>query len=219
MSLKEIHTKIVNKWIKIEGLNEELKNILYDFDGDNLIGYVYIDHTAGITLDIIKLFDLENEKFIFKESPSDRETRIISRLSGIINAQKVTVLDNEFINEYNLKTPEYLSIYERNDLEEFRLENKFHEFRAEGYPDDIQILLLPDTTYQPELVWGRVEKYKNDILTCSILNQPNQDLGIHINDLVDAAIEILGGNKYIVHKIKLTSASNNKSKKSWWKFW
>ncbi len=221
MQLKKIHTEIANKWIEIRGISNELKNVLHDFKGDNLIGYVYIDHTAGITLDVIKIFDIKNDQLVFRESPADKETRIISRFNGIINSKEISVLSEESVDKLNLKTPEYLSVYERVDLDEFRSNNRIHKFRAEGYPDDVQILLLPNNPFQPELVWGRVEKFENDHLTCNILNLPNQNIGINENDLVKATVKTLKGNEYIVCIIESNSESNlyKTNKKSWWKFW
>ncbi|SNR15370.1 hypothetical protein [Tenacibaculum jejuense] len=221
MQLKKIHTEIANKWIEIRGISNELKNVLHDFEGDNLVGYVYIDHTAGITLDVIKIFDIKNDQLVFRESPADKGTRIISRFHGIINSKKISVLSEESINELNLKAPEYLSVYERFDLEEFRLNNRIHKFRAEGYPDDVQILLLPNNPFQPELVWGRVEKLEKDYLTCNILNQPNQNIGINENDLVKATVKTLNENEYIVCVIESNSESNlyKTNNRSWWKFW
>ncbi|WP_430408854.1 hypothetical protein [Kordia sp.] len=53
MNLKTIHTHLANQWIRINGISNKIKKGLTDFEVENLFGYVYIDHTAGVTLEIV----------------------------------------------------------------------------------------------------------------------------------------------------------------------
>jgi len=222
MDLKTIHTEIAHHWIRINGISDQLKKVLSGFEGNNLFGYVYIDHTAGVTLEVVKLFDVENGEIIYKDSPSDKSTRIIARLEGIINSEEIQLLPNELIEELHLEVPEYLASYEKPELDEFRLDDSFHEFRGDGFPDDVQILLPPIKGFQPELIWGRVEKHENDQLTCQLLNQPHQDFGIQIYDLLHVSIQTIEGDKYLVCEIETKENSETKTtktnKKPWWKF-
>ena len=223
MNVKELHTHLGNEWVKIIGISDELKRVLTGFEGDNLFGYVYIDHTAGITLDVIKLFDLENDNIVYKESPSDKETRIISRLEGIIKSKEIHILSDEQIDEFELNTPDYLSVYDRPDLAEFRAESAFHEFRGDGYPDDVQVLILPTGNFKPELIWGRVENYEDSVLTCNLLNQPHQKLGLKINDTIQVVLQNFEDENYLVCVVESPQGnernSGQSSKKPWYKFW
>lgn len=217
MSLKSIHTDLADTWVKITGISDPIKKVLPEFETENVIGYVYVDHEAGITLDIIKLFEIQGEEIVFQDSPSDKNIRVICRLDGILQSNQVDVLSEEFLEKHSLERPEYLDLYERKDLEEFRHIEDFHNFRAEGYPDDIQILLPPTETLQPELIWGRVEKFENGKLTCQVLNQPRQNFGVNVNSLVTAAPYIIQDEKYLVVEINVSEPT--KHKKPWWKFW
>ena len=223
MNIQEIHTHIGNKWIKILGISDELKKVLSDFKGNNLIGYVYIDHTAGITLDVFKVFDIQGDEIIYRESPRNKNIRVISRLDGIVKSKEVHILPDEQIEELELKTPEYLSIYERPDLMKFRLDDTFHKFRAEGYPDDVQILLLPTGELKPELVWGRVEQYENGSVSCNLLNQPHQNFGLKINDTLNVSFQSIKEEEYLVYETepveKINAESNKVTKNPWYKFW
>ncbi|MDI9311894.1 MAG: hypothetical protein QM535_16905 [Limnohabitans sp.] len=221
MDIKTIHTHIDNKWIKIIGISEDIKKGLFDFEGDNLIGYVYIDHTAGVTLDIFKLFDIVNEEIKFRESPIDKNLRVISRLNGIVKSKEIHLLSKEAILEYDLKVPEYIVKYERPNLKDFRLNEKFHKYRAEGFPDDVQILLLPSNSLNPELIWGRVENFENNTLEFQLLNQPHQSFGVQMNDMLKASIQNFGEEEYIVCEVDVKTDSKipEQTKKAWWKFW
>ena len=112
MNLKEIHTHIWNKWIKILGICDELKKVLSVFKGNNIIGYVYIDHTAGITLDVIKIFDIKGKEIIYRGSTTDKNIRVISHLDGFITSEEIHILPEKQINKLELNTPEYLPVYE-----------------------------------------------------------------------------------------------------------
>lgn len=217
MSLQSIHTGLADQWVKITGISQPIKKVLPEFETENVIGYVYIDHEAGVTLDIIKLFEIQGEEIVFQESPADKNIRVICRLNGILQSDQIDILSEELIEKYQLEKPEYLHIYERKDLEVFRQIEDFHPFRAEGYPDDLQILLPPTETLQPELIWGRVEKFENGKLTCQILNQPRQNFGVKLNDLVQASPYVINDEKYLV--CELESQSQPEPKKPWWKFW
>ena len=184
---------------------------------------MYIDHTAGITLDVLKIFDIQDEQIIYRESPSDKNVRVISRLDGIIKSKEIHILPDEQIEELELKIPEYLSIYERPDLMTFRLDETFHKFRADGYPDDVQFLLLPKGDLKPELVWGRVEQYENGFMSCKLLNQPHQNFGLKINDILKVSLQSIDGDEYLVYEIeaikKNSPKSNKTTQKPWYKFW
>ena len=84
----------------------------------------------------------------------------------------------------------------------------------------MQVLLLPNKGFKPELIWARVEKIDGNEITCQLLNQPQQNLGVKINDTITASFQLLEKENYLTCKIDLTTKENttSKSKKPWWKF-
>ena len=210
-----MHAFIMNKWVRIGGFSDGLQKALHDFEGANLFGYVYIDHTAGVTLEVIKLFDVKEEELIFKTSPIDKNIRVICRLDAIVKSAELFMVSEEELKKYNLVYPEYLSGYERNDLNAFRLKKEYHAFRGEGYPDDVQVLLMPaNEQLQPELIWTRVEQHENGQIKGRLLNQPHQNLGVQLNDMISASFQEMNGKHYITCELKDTP-----KKKKWWKLW
>lgn len=217
--MKHIHTEMVNRWVCIDNLTTDYG----ESKAKHLFGYVYIDHTAGITLDIIRFFDIVEDEIVYRKSPVDENIRTIVRFNEFIQSGDIKVLLEEEVAHYNLQLPyDIESIYGREDLATFRAAETFHKYRAVGFPDDIQILLPPFGTLEPELIWARVEKYENNVLTCELLNEPHQDFGVHINSSLTASVQNTEDDYFIVGHIspKETIAQKQITKhKKWWQFW
>ncbi|MGH1386286.1 hypothetical protein [Kordia sp.] len=217
--MKDAHLQLANRWIRLNNIAPSLKNLFREYSGDHLLGYVYIDHTAGITLDIIKLFDIVNDEMIFQRSPLDDDIRAICRFSDFINAGEILILSDEMVASFNLNYPEkIISAYEQPHLEAFRTSEVFHPFRAEGFPDDIQMLLPSRGNLAAELIWARVEGYENEVLMCQLLNQPHQNFGISINNVIPASLQTYDNEQYVIAHLPIASTPSQSSKK-WWKFW
>lgn len=223
--MKDAHIQLANRWIRINNLNDQFTKLLGEFKGNNLFDYVYIDHTAGITLDVIKLFDVIEDDIVYRKSPVEGDTRIISRFNDFVNAGEITILTEKGVAKHDLHLPhDIMSVYAKPELEAFRTSEMFHQFRADGFPDDIQVLFPPIGDLKPELIWSRVEKYENDVVTCQLLNQPHQNFGINLKDTITASPQAVGDDYYIVAHISPKQASQQNSaqiteKKPWWKFW
>jgi hypothetical protein len=156
---------------------------------------------------------------IFQRSPLDDDTRAICRFSDFINAGEILILSDEMVTSLDLEYPEeIISVYEEPHLEAFRASEIFHPFRAEGFPDDIQMLLPPIDNLKAELIWARVEKYENEIFMCQLLNQPHQNFGISMNHVIPASLQAYNDEQYVIAHLPTTSTPSQNSKK-WWKFW
>lgn len=200
-----------NTWIKV--LNYQNK----DYKGDNFFGYTYIDHEAGLTVDVIKTFKIENGSILMTEDLIELKERILIRSEALTGKSEIHNLTEKEINQYNLLTPDYLTTYDKPKLEVFRKEKLFDAFRAPGYPDDIMILLPPTEKIQPEQVWLRVEEYEPEkkIVAGTLLNKPNQNFGVNKNDLVIAVYSIIENEPYFIANIDFDKIPKKKK----WQFW
>ena len=224
MSKPKKDKEIWGQWIKIENFRNypELADNFTDLSGDNILGYVYIDYTAGITLDVIKLFNRTDNKIEFTDTLSDKEIRVIIRYAQFAKTDYEIVKDN-FLGDYEFIEPSHIKIYERDDLTDFRNNETFDIYRAEGFPDDIQIILFAsandDDKFKPELVWGRVEKYSSadNLGFYNLLVQPHQNLGINKNERLSFTL------MKVDNKTRVVSIANplerKKESKPWWKIW
>ncbi len=68
-----------NTWIKIS--NYQNKNL--NFKGDHFFGYTYIDHEAGLTVDAIKFFKIENNSIVITEDCIELNERTIFRFEAL----------------------------------------------------------------------------------------------------------------------------------------
>lgn len=193
--------------------NPLLSALLQGYEGENLIGYTYIDHEQGITLEILKLFTENNEGLITTKDLVADQSRAILRF------EQFSEMDFEIAGAENVKSlqtelPGYLKDYQRNDLESFRTEKAYDKFRTPGFPDDIQILLI-DNKNSPELIWGRVESYDKESKTgiSTLIVQPHQNFNLNKNDDLIFKLMMINDQQYPVGIIE------NKPKKKRWKFW
>jgi len=193
--------------------NPLLSALLQGYEGENLIGYTYIDHEQGITLEILKLFTENNEDFIAtKDFVADR-SRAILRFEQF-SQMNFEIANTEYIKSLETEIPGYLKDYQRKDLEFFRTEKAYDKFRTPGFPDDIQILLI-DNKNSPELIWARVESYNNESKTgiSTLIVQPHQNFSLNKNDDLIFKLMMINNQQYPVGIIE------NKPKKKRWKFW
>jgi hypothetical protein len=219
MSKPENDREIAGQWITIENFKNysALANSLTDLTGDHILGYVYIDHAAGLTLDIIKLFNRNDHKIEFTDTLRDKELRVIIRHAQFSETSYQVVKGDSF-GDYELVKPSHLESYDRDDLTNFRNDEALDSFRAPGFPDDIQILLIQDDEdSRPELVWGRIEKYtrSNHTGICHLMVQPHQNFGINKNDALAFALTELEDKMWLLGLIENPKVKD----KPWWKIW
>ncbi|KFF19458.1 hypothetical protein [Flavobacterium hydatis] len=221
MNKPKKENEIWGQWITINNYQNypALVNMLADFVGDNILGFVYIDHVAGTTLEVVKLFNNVDDEIVFTDSPRDKEIRVIIRHAQF-SQTLFQVIEDKFLGDYELVKPLYIESYDRDDLTEFRRDETLDPFRAEGFPDDIKILLLSkDNDTTPELVWGRIIKYNhlNKTGISQLMVQPNQDFGINKNEGLAFTMTEVEDEVWIIgiiidKKVKIES-------KPWWKIW
>ncbi|MFD1601988.1 hypothetical protein ACFSJW_24335 [Flavobacterium artemisiae] len=219
MNYSKKEQQIWERWITIEDYHNypQLADSLADFEGSHLLCYVYIDHDAGTTLDVVKIFNKVDDKIEFTESLIDKQIRVIMRYSDFSEIP-YEILSDTSLGNFELIKPQHLKFYDRDDLIDFRKHDTVNYFRAEGYPDDIQILLFSENDYNnPELVWGRVEKYNitTYIGVAILLVQPHQNFGINKNEPLAFALRTFKEKLAIIGIVDGEKAKT----KPWWKIW
>lgn len=204
-----------NQFIIIRNFNQYplISSLLKGYEGENLIGYTYIDHEQGITLEILKLFTENNSEYIINKDLINDKSRAFLRFEHFSETD-FQISDQETANELQIKIPDYLKVYERKDLESFRTDKDYDKFRTLGFPDDIQILLINNKN-KPELIWARVEDYdrENKIGSSKLIVQPHQNFNLNKNDDLVFKLMEINNQPYPVGII------DNKPEKKWWKFW
>lgn len=222
MDNRQFHKKFANHWVKISGMTPGIKKMLAEFDGEHAFAYIYIDHDQGLSLDFAQTFDLENGEIVRVKSPVSKGVRCLARFDQFINSEKIELASPEEIEQNELKLLIPLETLDnRQDLNEFRNETFFDQFRAPGYPDDVQILLPPRGDLKPELIWARVEAFdpENNLIHCYLLNQPSQKFGLGLGSELSVVPVKIEDEFYLMWEKPGPEAGAGPAKKPWWKVW
>ncbi|WP_027381281.1 hypothetical protein [Chryseobacterium daeguense] len=213
--MTENSTRLWNQFIIIENFRRFplLSTLLTGYNGENLIGYTYIDHEEGITLDILKLFTEDNGDFNISKDLEADKSRAIIRFEDFYETD-FQLAEDEMVKKLGARIPAYLESYRRDDLKSFREEKDYDKFRTPGFPDDIQIFLINNKN-TPELIWARVENYNPEtkIGVSKLIVEPHQNFNLNIFDNLLFKLMEINGQPYPVAIIE------NKPEKKWWKFW
>jgi len=212
--MNETHNPLWNQFLVIKNFNQypALSSLLTGYGGQSLFGYTYVDHEEGITLEILKLFTENDGEFIIdKDLPADR-SRAILRFEHF-SEMDFEIAEEYLINALKAEVPGYIKGYDRDDLISFRNEKAFEKFRAPGFTDDIQILLINNRN-TPELIWGRVEDYNSveKTGTSKLLVQPHQNFNLNNGDQLKFKWMDINNSLYAVAII------DHKPAKKWWQF-
>ena len=155
---------------------------------DSGVGYIYIDHEAGISLKIEHLcWNLV--------SPGNEESLIpLEKLASLrfryntLKTLSLKPLSTESIQRLGLEpAPDWVRYYDSPDLKIIREFTWLDPFRAPGFFDDIMAILPGKDQEVPEIVWVRMFRYFPDTnwFKGILLNEPFRDYGIHRNDTVN----------------------------------
>ena len=78
---------------------------------------------------------------------------------------------------------------------------KLDEFRDPQFPDNIEVVLLAKGLEQ-EKVWIRATQFGLNCIYGILLDEPQQDFGVHKDDLIDLMLIERDGKMCTVHAVK-----------------
>jgi hypothetical protein len=183
---------LVYSWVLVSDFqpySEALHKKIDEIPGtaDSAIGYIYIDHEAGISLKIEHL--CRNQ-----ESPENEESLIpLEKLASLrfryntLKTLSLKLLSTESIQRLGLvPAPDWVRYYDSPDLRIIREFTWLDSFRAPGFFDDVMAILPGKDQEVPEIVWARLFRYFMDTNRFHgiLLNEPFRDYGIHRNDTI-----------------------------------
>ncbi len=163
-------------------LTENLKTVVRDFPGSAkancVLTYGYIDHTAGMTLEVLAAAIKSDKGFSFADTNPEITSKI--RIGSIMEEECYYFEDEDGgIHERYAAKVDALDDYSiGNEVEESRKMSFLDGFRSPEYPDDVMVYLLKDGN-QPEGCWVRIEALEKHQIIGTLLNEPNQDFQYH----------------------------------------
>ena len=95
-----------------------------------------------------------------------------------------------------------LSIFETNEaVVATRDVEELDPFRNREYPDDVQVYVAAKGM-QIELVWVRLYGLQDNEITGILLNEPDQDFGIHERDIIGFFPSKIGDKDILLSSLK-----------------
>lgn len=182
-------------------LKKELQVLLEEFPGADqancVLTYGYIDHIAGMTLEVIAAGIKHEDEFYF----GDTNSKVTSKIQiGLIMDEECDYFedqDGELYTRYSDKI-DMLETYDVDeDIEESREMNFLDELRSPEYPDDVLVYLMKDGN-QPEGCWVRIEGLGKHHIIGTLLNEPDQKFGYHEGEKVAFFAYQQEENKFIL---------------------
>lgn len=150
---------------------------------DHLLVYGYIDHEAGLTLEVLAGGKKGRSGFRFFDTNVS--------VKGMIRIGAVT--DNEFYyfedksGDLKKRYSEKIQMLSAYDVAEEIEQTRHMEFldasRHPEYPDDVQVILTREGL-QPEACWVRIAGLGEHWIMGNLLNEPNQDFDYHNGELI-----------------------------------
>lgn len=168
-------------------ITNNLKKVVKDFPGaDNanyILTYGYIDHTAGMTLEVLALATKSKKGFIFEKGNSEFSSKI--RIGAIMEEECFCLDDNDgrIHNSHADKIYALRGYDVSDDIEESRKMDFLDTSRSPEYPDDVLVYLFKDGN-EPEGCWVRIEVLAEHQIIGILLNEPNQDFGCHVGESI-----------------------------------
>lgn len=158
------------------------RNALKGFGGvetaEGVLVYGYIDHEAGLTLEVLtpakrnkdfwRFTDGNDDirSFIRMEAVAEKEFFLISNTDGRLSARYAKKL--EMLKAYDVS----------EEIEKSRTFDFLDGCRHPQYIDDVLVTLIEDGL-KPESCWARIIDLSEHRIWAELLNEPEQDFKIH----------------------------------------
>ena len=199
MTYKENGFRSIYKKFALFQMNDVFKKMLEDFpnadEANCVIVYGYIDHQAGMTLEVLSGGKQTEHELELFDGCEDR--RAFVRIGSVETAEFQILEDDEWLyKRYSSKMKMIKGYDVDDDIETSRGVNVLDSSRHAYYPDDVLVYLV-GKGLNPEGCWVNISGIGDYCLTGKLLNDPDQDFGCHEGDMIEFFVQETDENKYI----------------------
>ena len=145
---------------------------------EGVLVYGYIDHEAGLTLEVLAPAGRDKEYWRFTDG--NDEIRSFIRMEAVAE-EEFTLINNEDgrLSARYAKKLEMLKVYDvSKEIEKSRTFGFLDGCRDPQYIDDVLVTLTEDGL-KPEACWARIIGLSEHRIRAKLLNEPDQDFTIH----------------------------------------
>ena len=194
---------LIDRWVLVRGAEFSLLAGAHEpaaddgiHDIDAAVGFVYIDHEAGTTLEVAGYCrDGDDGRPGVVVRPDAQTGPDLMRYDSWAECD-VEILGNADAEALvgSLDIAEHLICHRTEALAPIRADRRLDPFRAPGHPDDLLVMFLDNPRKAVERVWCRAEEIAGDgSILATLLTEPRGDLGFHRGDRVGVRLTETGG--------------------------
>jgi hypothetical protein len=183
---------IVNKLVIFQNkeIVEKLHKKKLNELSDSVLTFCYIDNECGITFEYLCPFNIEKRALFVQE---DKDYSYKFRFGSVVE-EEFLIIDSDRTGDKIID--EYIESIQKNydsdeNIKQLRQYSDFDHIRAKEFPDDVMIGVFKEGL-GGEGMYVKLLKMKNDKIYGKLLNEPYQNFGIHLNDIIEVK---LGKNK------------------------
>lgn len=156
-----------------------------DDSKDGVIAYGYIDETCGLSFSVLNSAMIRDEVEIVKGAKDEKAFMILRRGSvaecSYVDLEEAGCFYPEYDDVISMIRNNYAP---KNEVKESMRTMEFlDEFRNADYPDDVAVIIFKEG-FKMEQVWVRCENVTEEMLYGTLLNEPNQNYGVHEGDKI-----------------------------------
>ena len=145
---------------------------------EGVLVYGYIDHEAGLTLEVLAPAGRDKEYWRFTDG--NDEIRSFIRMEAVAE-EEFSLINNEDgrLSARYAQKLEMLKVYDvSKEIEKSRTFGFLDGCRDSQYIDDVLVILTEDGL-KPEACWARIIGLSEHRIRAKLLNEPDQDFTIH----------------------------------------
>ena len=155
-----------------------IKNYPNAENANCILTYGYIDHEAGLTMEILAAGVKNGDQFTFFDSCPEAKSCI--RIGAVIEDEIFLLEDKDGkLRETYSEKLDGLKFYAvSEEIEKTREMTFLDKLRHDEYPDDVMVYLTKEGLH-PEGCWVRIIGLDEQFIMGELLNEPDQDFGYH----------------------------------------
>lgn len=159
-----------------------------EVEANALLCMGYVDHTAGLTYEALALANFLDGDYSVVWEAKDISLKI--RAGSVADKIIMPIENKVLLNKFQFRIDMLEHYYSNADNIECRSIKELDEFRHPEFPDDLA-MILAKAGNKPERIWVRTISFNGSneqimSVKVQLLNEPYEDFGVHIHDVIDA---------------------------------
>jgi len=160
------------------------EHLLGSDSATHILTYGYIDRMTGLSIEILACVQkLEEGKYRF--FPPNELIRTYARIAAVENIEFEVLKETPRLRELYAEKLKVLDAYQVSDDIEAIRQMEFLDSCRDKYNIDDILVHISKPGFQTEGCWVRVNELLPHSFKGEMLNEPYQDLGIHIGDEIE----------------------------------